>query len=496
MTDIALALPVISYVYFVSLKLLILEADIPLRVYFNFQHFLLLNVEVSIGLFSPIILLLLSISAFLAASEVAFFSLSPNELDKLRQHDDSPSAKYILRLIETPHTLLATILIAHTVVNIGIVIISDFVVKGFFEKSGISEYWATQLVQSFGWQSPIHSLAENINFLVTVVGVTALLVLFGEITPKLYARNNNISLARLAAKPILYLVKIFSPITRFLVRWTDRLEESLEERSGGSNIATKEEFDKAIDLTVNKGKSGYQEASVLKNIIKFGDVSVQQIMCPRMNIVGLELQDSYKDMLAMVKRSGFSRYPVYDDDLDNVVGMLYSKDLLEHLDEEGEFDWRTLIEKEVVYVPESKKIDDLMRFFQKEKQHLAIVVNEFGGTSGLATLEDILEQIIGEISDETDGEKEDIDYEKIDDFNYIFEGEALLNDVCRVLRIDHDDFNEVRGDANALAGLVLEKTGIIPRKDTEIQVLDYKIKVLSVNKRRIEKVQFTILKNG
>jgi gliding motility-associated protein GldE len=394
-----------------------------------------------------------------------------------------------------PHTLLATILIAHTIVNICIVIISDFVVKGFFERSGISEYWARKMAEFMGWSGDNSHLAENINFLVTVVGVTALLVLFGEITPKLYARSNNVSLARIAAKPILFLVKVFNPISRFLVRWTDRLEEKLEERSGGSNIATKEEFDKAIDLTVNKGKSSPHEASVLKNIIKFGDVSVQQIMCPRTNIVGLELQDSYKDMLSVVKRSGFSRYPVYEDDLDNIIGILYSKDLLEHLNVDTEFNWNSLIEKEIVFVPESKKIDDLLRLFQKEKQHLAIVVDEFGGTSGLATLEDIMEQVIGEIRDESDDEKE-IDYKKIDDYNYIFEGETLLNDVCRVLGIDHEKFNEVRGDANALAGLVLEKTGIIPRKDTEIQVLDFKIKVLSVNKRRIEKVQFTLLKNG
>jgi putative hemolysin len=469
-----------------------LEADIPLRYFLNTNHLLLLNIDASISYSIVFILLLLSVSAFLAASEVAFFSLSPNELEKIRQNDDSASSKAILRLVEMPHTLLATILIAHTIVNIGIVIISDFVVKGFFEKSGISEQWAEQLSHTLGWTTPIPETAEHINFLVTVVGVTFLLVLFGEITPKLYARSNNVSLARVASSPILFLVKILSPISRSLVRWTERLEDRLEERSGGSNIATKEEFDKAIDLTVKSGKSGDLEANVLKNIIKFGDVSVQQIMCPRKNIIGLEIHDTFKDIFATVKRSGFSRYPVYDEDLDNVIGILYSKDLLEHLDENSDFDWTSLTEKEVVYVPESKKIDDLLRFFQKGKLHLAIVVDEFGGTSGLATLEDIMEQIIGEINDESDDEKDTIHFEKIDDYNYIFEGDALLNDVCRVLRIDHDDFNEVRGDANALAGLVLEKTGILPKKDTEIQVLEYKVKVLSVNKRRIEKVQFTL----
>ena len=193
-----------------------------------------------------------------------------------------------------------------------------------------------------------------------------------------------------------------------------------------------------------------------------------------------------------MKRSGFSRYPVYENDLDNVTGILYSKDLLEHLDEDGTFEWISLVEKEVVYVPESKKIDDLLRFFQKEKQHLAIVVDEFGGTSGLVSLEDIMEQIIGEIHDESDIEKM-IRFQKVDENNYIFDGDALLNDVCRALKIDYEKFMEVRGDANALAGLVLEKTGVIPKKDTEIQILNYKIKVLSVNKRRIEKVQFTIV---
>lgn len=473
-----------------------MEADIPLRYFFLYIQPLFLSIDVSINISLLVIFFLLSISGFLAASEVAFFSLSPNDLERIRQSDDTSNAKYIMRLVEMPHTLLATILIAHTVINIGIVIIADFVVKDFFEHSGISEYWATWLIQITNWQTSVEHIAETINFLVTVVGVTALLVLFGEITPKLYARSNNVSLARIAANPILFLVKVFSPISRLLVKWTDRLEEKLEERSGNNNIATKEEFDKAIELTVSNRENNTKEANVLKNIIKFGDVSVQQIMCPRMNVVGLDVNDSYKDILSTVKRSGFSRYPVYEDDLDNIIGLLYAKDLLEFLDADSSFDWKTQIEKDdVVYVPESKKIDDLLRFFQKEKKHLAVVVDEFGGTSGLVTLEDIMEQVIGEIRDESDTEKE-IEYQKIDDFNFIFEGEALLNDVCRVLQIDHEEFSEIRGDANALAGLVLEKTGIIPRKDTEISVLNYKLKVLSVNKRRIEKIQFTILKNG
>lgn len=473
-----------------------MEADIPLRYFFITIQPFFLSIDMPMSISLMVILFLLAISGFLAASEVAFFSLSHNDIERIRQSDDTSSTKYILRLVEMPHTLLATILIAHTVINIGIVIIADFVVKDFFEHSGISETWALWIIQTTNWQISTEHIAENINFLVTVVGVTALLVLFGEITPKLYARSNNISLARLAANPISFLVKFFSPVSRFLVKWTDRLEARLEERSGNNNIATKEEFDKAIELTVSNRENNTKEANVLKNIIKFGDVSVQQIMCPRMNVVGLDINDSYKDILSTVKRSGFSRYPVYDDDLDNIIGLLYSKDLLEFLDADSSFDWKTQIEKDdVVYVPESKKIDDLLRFFQKEKKHLAIVVDEFGGTSGLVTLEDIMEQVIGEIRDESDTEKE-IEYQKIDDSNFIFEGEALLNDVCRVLQIDHEEFSEIRGDANALAGLVLEKTGIIPRKDTEINILNYKLKVLSVNKRRIEKIQFTILKNG
>ncbi len=469
-----------------------MEADIPLWYHFNFHHTLLLDAGISTGYSAAFIVSLLTISAFLAASEVAFFSLTDNDIDKLKQGDDSSSARHILRLVEMPHTLLATILIAHTIVNIGIVIISDFVIKGVFENSGISHHWAAYITGQLSVQMPEEELTDTINFLVTVVGVTSLLVLFGEITPKLYARSNNVKLARFAASPITYLVKILSPVSRFLVRWTDTLEEKLEHRSASSNIATKEEFDKAIDLTVNNDKTGDQEASFLKNIINFGDVEVQQIMCPRKNIVGIDTIETYKDVLALVKRSGFSRYPVYENDLDNVIGILYSKDLLEHLDEDGSFVWTNLVEKEVVYVPESKKIDDLLRFFQKEKQHLAIVVDEFGGTSGLVSLEDIMEQIIGEIHDESDTEKL-IRFQRIDDNNYIFEGDALLNDVCRALKIDYDKFTEVRGDANALAGLVLEKTGVIPKKDTEIEILNYKIKVLSVNKRRIEKVQFTIV---
>lgn len=469
----------------------ILDTDIPLRVFPLFQLIFLHADTPPLGISVVVIIVLLSFSAFMAASEVAFFSLSTNDIDKLRHNEDAANAK-ILRLIEMPHTLLATILVAHTVVNIGIVVICDFVIKGLFERSGISEYWAHMLVKHFSLSQSVESLTETINFLVTVVGVTSLLVLFGEITPKLYARANNASLARVAAGPVSFLIKIFSPLTRFLVHWTDVLEARLSTNSGGS-IATKEEFDKAIELTVSKDKTGLQEANVLKNIIKFGDVPVQQIMCPRTHIVALDISESYKEMLALVKRSGFSRYPVYDNDLDNIVGILYSKDLLEHLDEAANFKWAALAESEVAYVPESKKIDDLLRFFQKEKQHMAIVVDEFGGTAGLATLEDIMEQVIGEIRDESDDDL-DIDYKKIDDFTYIFDGEALLNDVCRVLRVDYEKFSVVRGDANALAGLVLEHTGVIPRKDTEIQVFDYTLKVVTVTKRRIEKIQISLPK--
>ena len=464
-----------------------MDTDIPL----SLCSILLLQATPS-AVFSAVatISILLLCSALLSSSEVAFFGLSLSDIEKLRQHEDISTNKNILRLIDMPQTLLATILIANTLVNIAIVVVSDFIIKEFFGNS-VFVAWANGLIQHFNWAVSADWLADFINFLITVVGVTSLLVLFGEITPKLYARSNKLGLARFMSGIVLFLSKILGPMSRMLVRWTDKLEERIEERTGGSNIVSKEDFDKVIELTMSKNTT--KEADILKSIITFGDVPVKRISCPRTSMVALEISDDFFEVLEKVKTSGFSRLPVYETDLDNIKGMLYSKDLIEHLEEPVHFHWQSLIEDDIVYTPETKKIDDMLRLFQKEKQHMAIVVDEYGGTSGLVTLEDIIEEIIGDIRDEFDDETE-IDFKKIDDFNYVFEGKTLLNDVFRVLKLDTNDFEIVRGDADSVGGLVLEFTGIIPKKDTEIKLKNIGFKAVVVNKRRIEQVQITLPK--
>jgi putative hemolysin len=466
-----------------------LDTDIPLSCYsFLVIEATLPNILTALGG----IVFLLCCSALMSASEVAFFALSPSDIEKIRHGDEHPSYKKILRLIEMPQTLLATILIANTLINIGIVVISDFIIKDFFA-GGLFVYWAQGLIDTFHWSMTAEKLADSINFLVTVVGVTAVLVLFAEIIPKLYARGNVLSLAKFMSGIVLFLSKFFGPFSRLLVSWTDRIEESIEERTGGSNIVTREDFDKAIELAMSRTETT-KDVNILKSIVTFGDVAVKRVLCPRSNVIAIEINEDFASVLEIVKKSGFSRLPVYDEDLDNIKGILYSKDLIEHLQEPSHYHWQALVESEIVYTPETKKIDDMLRLFQKEKQHMAIVVDEYGGTAGIVTLEDIIEEIIGDIRDEFDDETE-IDYKKIDDFNYIFEGKTLLNDVFRVLKIEQTVFENLRGDADSIGGLVLESTGIIPKKDTEVTLNGVIFKVVAVNKRRIEQVKVTLKKD-
>jgi putative hemolysin len=468
-----------------------LDTDIPLSIS-SFSPLFLQATPSAIFSALATISFLLICSALMSASEVAFFSLSPTEIERLRQHEDNETNKNILRLIDMPQTLLATLLITNTLINIGIVVVSDYYIKGFFENSFFIE-WSRGIIERYQWSVSPEWMADTINFLITVVGVTSLLVLFAEIIPKLYARANNLSLAKTMAGPVVFLSKTLNPLSRLLVRWTDRIEERIEERTGGSsNVVSREDFDKAIELTMSKNETA-KEADILKRIVTFGDVPVKRISCPRTNIVAAEISDDFTTVMNRIKKAGFSRIPVFEEDLDNIKGILYSKDLLEHLQEPAHFHWQALMETDLLYTPETKKIDDLLRLFQKEKQHMAIVVDEYGGTAGIVTLEDIMEEIIGDIRDEFDDEIE-IDYKKIDDFTYIFEGKTLLNDVLRVLRIDQADFEQVRGDSDSLGGLILESTGIIPKKDTEVTLNNIVFKVMVVNKRRIEQVKVSLKK--
>ena len=458
----------------------------------NLLPFLLLEISsLSIALASLLILLLLISSAFISSSEVAFFSLSPNDLERLKSEKENvPSAKRLLNLLETPRTLLATILISNNFINIAIVIVSDYVLRTMITGE-ICAAWASNLMELFPFLPwTISFLAKAINLIITVGIVTFALVLFGEVAPKVYAKINNVQLAQMMSFPLNILRRFFYPLSQMLVNLTSVIEKKLSHRAS-NNLASKEEIGEAIDLTVKGGFNANEEVDILKSIVTFGDVSVKQIMQPRVDVIAVDFQSTYTELITVVKKSGYSRIPVYNENFDQITGLLYVKDLLGHLEENNDFEWQALLRTEILYIPESKKIDDLLKEFQAKRLHMAIVVDEYGGTSGIVTLEDIMEEIIGEIRDEFDDEIE-LDYQKIDEYNYIFEGKTLLNDVCRVIGLDINTFDDIRGDADSLAGLILELLGRLPRKGREIKQHQFTFKVLEVNKKRIQQIKITL----
>lgn len=438
-------------------------------------------------------------SALISASEVAFFSLNANDIENLKENN-APNSQRILSLKEKPRKLLATILIANNFINIAIVIVSDFVLAQIFPADGNTFLnWANQILALGILPDSVEtsSITRFFQFLITVIGVTFMLVLFGEVAPKIYAKINNVRLAQTMSTPLTILMRLFSFPSNVLVGWTNWIEKRLEGKTGNGNRTSLQDIDNAIDLTVSKEKNTEQEVDILKRIVKFGEVSVKQIMRSRVDVVAVDLRLTFKELLSVVRESGFSRIPVYEENFDNITGILYAKDLLGELESEGEdktFEWQALIRTDVLYVPEAKKIDDLLREFQKKHLHMAIVVDEYGGSSGIITLEDILEEIIGEIKDEFDNEL-DLIYKKIDDQNFVFEGKTLLNDMYRALEIEPDQFEKIRGDADSLAGLVLEITGELPKINQVIEYNGYQFKVVSVDNRRIKEIKVTIPSN-
>lgn len=458
----------------------------------NLLPFFLLEISgLSIALASLLILVLLIFSAFVSSSEVAFFSLSPNDLDKLKSERETvPNTKRLLTLLESPRTLLATILISNNLFNIAIVIISDYVLSNMIT-GDICAAWASDLMALFPFLPwTVSFLAKTINLIITVGIVTFALVLFGEVAPKVYAKINNVFLAKLMSFPLSIAKKWCFPLSKMLISLTSIIEKKLAHRAS-NNLASKEEIGEAIDLTVRGGFNANEEVDILKSIVTFGEVSVKQIMQPRVDVIAVDFQSTYKELITIVKESGFSRIPVYNENFDQITGLLYVKDLLGHLEEADEFEWQALLRTEILYIPESKKIDDLLKEFQAKRLHMAIVVDEYGGTAGIVTLEDIMEEIIGEIRDEFDDEIE-LDYQKIDDYTYIFEGKTLLNDVCRVIGLDTNTFDDIRGDADSLAGLILELLGRLPRKGREIKQDQFTFNVLEVNKKRIQQIKIVL----
>ncbi len=442
------------------------------------------------SLFSITLLLVLILcSALISGSEVAYFSLGPIEIKDMQDDEEGKVSKRVLSLLDKPRRLLATILIANNFINIAIVIVSDYLVRSWLGQDILNTIGMTlnewmPFIGVDGW-------ARAFNFSVTVIGVTFILVLFGEVAPKIYANIDNVKVARLMSRPLSFLNTVFGPLSSILVKWTMNIEERFSGNTNNSNHSIKEDLDKAIELTVSDSVNSEEEAEILKGIVKFGDVRVKQIMKSRVDVIAAEQGMNFRDLLEMIKEHGYSRIPVYEDDFDQVRGILYVKDLLGLSDEGKDYDWSPLVRDTVLYVPESKKIDELLREFQAKRMHLAIVVDEYGGSAGIITLEDIMEEVIGDIKDEFD-EDDDVEYVKLDENNYIFEGKSLLNDVVKITSLSDDFFDEYKNEADSIAGLIIEVVGQIPKPDREIKIANATLKVISTTNKRIERVNLKL----
>ena len=460
--------------------------SVILNVNFNTSDFSLENIL----LFFILIILILS-SALISGSENAFFSLTPKDKEELEENDDSTSNK-IIELIKDDKNksqLLATILIINNFINIGIVIASDYLIRnllGTNRLEAIGQYFDNL----FGLENfTALQIGNFFNFLITVVGVTFVLVLFGEVMPKIYAKLNNLKFAGVMAGPLSLLTRWISFLSSRMVNYTDLLEKGLSRKINAKSIS-KEHIDKAIELTVENNKKNKDEFDILKGIVKFNDVEVKEIMKPRVDVVAIDKDTDYKSLLNIIKSSGYSRIPVFEDDFDNIIGILYVKDLIGKKNEDS-FHWQSIIREDILYTPETKKINDQLKEFQRKKVHLAIVVDEYGGSAGLITLEDIMEEIIGEITDEFDN-KSSIDFVKVGKNGFIFDGKSSIHDVAKVIDVDSDIFDPYKGEADSIAGMLLEINGVLPKELTEFSFEHLTFIAKSVNERRIVKVQVNV----
>ena len=445
------------------------------------------DVDSSLLIFYGLLLIILIIgSALVSGSEVAFFSLGHNEFAHL-ETEESRQAKAILKLKEAPRSLLATILIANNFINIAIVLISDLIVEQSLGENAFSKT-AKMLNESLGILevSSYQSLLSNA---VTILGVTFILVLFGEITPKVYAQVNKMSLAKFMAQPLMIMLRLFKPLASFLVRGSNLIERRLERKTDSSS-PSRAEIDQAIELTVVDDTTENSEIDILKRIVSFGDVMVKQIMTARVDVIAIDIEMDFSEVLKIIKESGYSRMPVFEEDFDKITGILYAKDLLPFLDQPKTFNWQALIRDNIIFAPEAKKINIMLKEFQSSRMHLAVVVDEYGGTLGIVTLEDILEEVIGDIKDEFDDEVELV-YQRLDKDNFIFEGKTLLNDIYKILEIESNYFEAIRGEADSIAGLLLEIAKTIPTINTEFRFKSFVFKVISVDKKRIKEVKIT-----
>jgi gliding motility-associated protein GldE len=409
------------------------------------------------------IALLIAIGALVSASETAIFSLSPNDINTIKT-DKNLKYAGLLKLIEKPKKLLATIIIANNFMSVAIIIWSTVVFSELFD----------------------FSTMPTLGFILQVVVITAILLLFGEIIPKVYANAHSLKMAIFVTRPLRVLMKILSPISAILVRSTSVLDKRLAKQNRNISI---EELEDVIDIAVKENTES-NEKNFLKSIVKFGDIEVCEIMKSRVDVTAVEQQAKFSDVMKIIRETEYSRIPVYNETIDSVVGILHIKDLLPYLSETDSFDWNSLV-RPAFFVPENKKIDNLLTEFKTQKRHLAVVVDEYGGTSGIITLEDILEEIVGDINDEFDDESDEKMYHKINEHCWMFEGKISLNDFCKVVQIDGDFFDDLKSESESLAGLILEQTGEIPQRLREIKIHPFIFRVEAVDERRIKKIRVT-----
>ena len=411
-----------------------------------------------------ILLFMLMASGLISGSETAFFSFQPADVEQLKKKYGKRGQK-VLALREKPKQLLATILISNNFINVGIVVISTYLTTLLFQLK----------------EHPI------LTFFIQIVLVTSFLLIFGEILPKIYANKKPVSFALMMADIIAVLMWIFKPLSMILVRSTGVIDKKLAAKKSEVSMS---DLSAAIDITVNES-TPEEEKKILKGIATFGETEASEVMRSRVDVTAVEKSFSFKTVLQIVTESGYSRIPVYHENLDHVEGLLYIKDLLPYIDTPKEIQWTSLI-RPAFFVPENKKINDLLQEFREKKIHMAIVVDEYGGTSGIITLEDILEEIVGEISDEFDVEEEAFQYRKINANTYLFDAKTPLNDLCRILSLEDETFDRARGESDSLGGLILELQGKIPAKGEKIIYDRFTFEIVDADERKINKVKIIL----
>lgn len=412
-----------------------------------------------------VFLILLIFSGLISGSETAFFSLSPSDIESLKVRGEKKD-KAILEMLKRPKRLLATILISNNFINVSIVILSTYIMANLFDLSS----------------------NEILIFLIQVVVVTSVLLIFGEILPKILSNKEPITVATLMVMNLKALIFIFKPLSTLLVSSTSFIDKRIGKKGLSMSMS---DISDAIEITSDRSVTD-EEKLILKGIATFGEKEASEIMVSRVNVTGIDFNLNIDEVKEIVLKSGYSRIPVFDETLDNIKGILYIKDLLPHTSEDDNVRWQDLIRQPTFFVPENKRINDLLQEFRQKKIHLAIVVDEYGGTSGIITLEDIIEEIVGEISDEFDVEPLQFKYTKISDISFIFEAKTPIVDLCKILGINDEIFDDVRGESDSLGGLLLEIENKIPEKDSIIDYKNLRFEVIDADQRKLNSIKVIV----